>query len=248
MAVTTTTTSREHWCVWTALRCDLEQVGKTAKLYRYISPTWKRMNRQSQQVPRFGHSQGWTEHTGTRFLTHCKRTPIFCEDGETTIARDGVIAIPDGFYFTDDGPEEIEENEVPQILLQARPAFRHPGYRACPRRSRCSADSLETYSAPDEMQVQEIRTAYEALEHSTAETAHKVPSVPKGIDDNATMKGTIDVAWRSGEDTKGFISVAGTHGTETLRSLGHHGLSSLLILEKSSGIRAPRRESSGNSN
>ena len=54
----------------------------------------------------------------------------FCEDGETTIASDGAIAIPDGFYLTDDGPEEIEENEVPQILLQVRPAFRHPGYRA----------------------------------------------------------------------------------------------------------------------
>ena len=54
----------------------------------------------------------------------------FCEDGEMTIARDGAIAIPDGFYLTNDCPEEIEENEVPQILLQARPAFRHPGYRA----------------------------------------------------------------------------------------------------------------------
>ena len=51
----------------------------------------------------------------------------FREDGETTIARDGAIAVPDGFYLTDDGTEEIEESEVPQILLQARPAFRHPG-------------------------------------------------------------------------------------------------------------------------
>ena len=55
----------------------------------------------------------------------------FCEDGETTIARDGAIAIPGVFYITDDGQETIvEENEVPQILFQARPAFRHPGYRA----------------------------------------------------------------------------------------------------------------------
>ena len=51
----------------------------------------------------------------------------FREDGETTIARDGAIAVPDGFYLTDDGTEEIEEKEVPQILLQVRPAFRHPG-------------------------------------------------------------------------------------------------------------------------
>ena len=26
----------------------------------------------------------------------------FCEDGETTIARDGAVAIPGGFYITDD--------------------------------------------------------------------------------------------------------------------------------------------------
>ena len=53
----------------------------------------------------------------------------FCEDGETTIARDGAVATPGGFCITDDSQEEIEEDEVPQILLQARRAFRHPGYR-----------------------------------------------------------------------------------------------------------------------
>ena len=51
-------------------------------------------------------------------------------DALQTIARDGAIAIPGGFYVTDDGQEAVEENEVPQILLQARPAFRHPGYQA----------------------------------------------------------------------------------------------------------------------
>ena len=50
----------------------------------------------------------------------------FCEDGETTIARDGAIATRGGFYITDDGQEGVGENEVLQILLQARPAFRHP--------------------------------------------------------------------------------------------------------------------------
>ena len=54
----------------------------------------------------------------------------FCEGGETTIARDGSIAISGVFFITDDGQEAIEENEVPQKLLQARPAFRHPGYPA----------------------------------------------------------------------------------------------------------------------
>ena len=46
----------------------------------------------------------------------------FCEDGETTSARDGAIGIPGVFNITDDGQEAtVEENEVPQILLQARP-------------------------------------------------------------------------------------------------------------------------------
>ena len=51
----------------------------------------------------------------------------FCEDGETTIAHEGTIALLGGFYITDDGLEEIEDNEVPQMSWQARPAFRHPG-------------------------------------------------------------------------------------------------------------------------
>ena len=33
------------------------------------------MHRQSFQVPNLGHNQVWTDHTGTRFSTHCKRTP-----------------------------------------------------------------------------------------------------------------------------------------------------------------------------
>ena len=41
----------------------------------------------------------------------------FCEDGETTIARDGAMAVLRGSYITDDGQEAIEENEVPHILL-----------------------------------------------------------------------------------------------------------------------------------
>ena len=54
----------------------------------------------------------------------------FCEDGETTIKRDGAIAIPGVVYNNDDGQETIEENELPQILLHARPAVQHLGYRA----------------------------------------------------------------------------------------------------------------------
>ena len=45
--------------------------------------------------------------------------------------KDGTIATPRVFYITDDSQEATaEENEVPQNLLLARPAFRDPGHRA----------------------------------------------------------------------------------------------------------------------
>ena len=78
-------------------------------------------------------SEIWTQPSMDRphwneILDALQEDVDFGEDGETTIACDGAIAIPGVFNITDDGQETIEENEVPQIL--ARPAFRHPGYRA----------------------------------------------------------------------------------------------------------------------
>ena len=80
-------------------------------------------------------SEIWTQPSVDRphwneVLTALQEDVDFCEDGETMIARTGAIAIPGVFSTTDDGQEAVEENEVPQILLQARPAFQHPGYRA----------------------------------------------------------------------------------------------------------------------
>ena len=80
-------------------------------------------------------SEVWTQPSMDRphwneILDALQEDVDFCEDGKTTIARDGAIAIPGVFYITHDGQEAIEENEVPQIVLQARPAFRHPGYWA----------------------------------------------------------------------------------------------------------------------
>ena len=57
--------------------------------------------------------------------------PTCARTEETTIARDGATAIPEVFYMTDDGQETtVEDGGLPQILLQARPAYRQPGYRA----------------------------------------------------------------------------------------------------------------------
>ena len=50
--------------------------------YRHTSLTRKWMHRQSFQVTNFGHNQVWTEHTGTRLSTHCKRTSISARTGD----------------------------------------------------------------------------------------------------------------------------------------------------------------------
>ena len=83
------------------------------------------------QVPRIGYNHSTDRPRWNEILEVLQEGVDFCEDGETTIARDGAIAILGVFYHTDGGQEAtVEENEVPHILLQARLAFRHPGYRA----------------------------------------------------------------------------------------------------------------------
>ena len=80
----------------------------------------------------------------------------FCEDGETTIARDGAIAIPGVFYITDDSQEAIEENEVPQISRKLDQLSDTLGTRPYERISMLHR-SPEVSSVPDEVQVEEIR-------------------------------------------------------------------------------------------
>ena len=108
----------------------MEQVGKAARPYRHISQTRKWMHQQSFQVPRSGYNQVWTDHTGTRFSTQCKRTSISARTERRQSHAMEQSPFWGVFYITDDGQEAIEENEVPQILLQARPAFRHPRCQA----------------------------------------------------------------------------------------------------------------------
>ena len=79
----------------------------------------------------------------------------FCEDGETTIARDRAVAIPEVFYIIDDGRGDVEENEVPQILLQARPAFDILDTKLFERIS-MHRRNPEDSSAPHEVQVVEL--------------------------------------------------------------------------------------------
>ena len=55
-------------------------------------------------------SESWTQPCMDRphwneILDALQEDADFCEDGETTIARDGAIAIPSAFYNNDDGQE-----------------------------------------------------------------------------------------------------------------------------------------------
>ena len=200
----------------------------------------------------------WTQSSMDRtrwneVLNAMQEDADFCEDGETTIARDGAIAIPDALCLTDDGPEEIEENEVPQILLQARPAFRHSGSQAAredlnaaqksrvlfgPRRDARGGDQGPRMKRSSIQQLK-LRTRYARCR----ELGHWARECPEGNRGQRNNERYDRRAWRSGENTEGFISVAG-HTERRPFFLG----ASLLILEKSCGIRAPRRGSSGNSN
>ena len=74
------------------LRCDLEQVNKAARPYRHTSLSRKWMHRQS-----FPPSELWTQSSMDRphwneILDALQEDVDFCEEGETTIARDGAIA------------------------------------------------------------------------------------------------------------------------------------------------------------
>ena len=99
----------------------MEQVDEAERRYRHFA-----------DVPGF---EFWTQPSMDRphwneIVNAMQEDADFCEDGETTIACGGAIAILGVFYNDDDGQETIEENELPQILLHSRPAFQHPWYRA----------------------------------------------------------------------------------------------------------------------
>ena len=114
-----------RWCGWVALRCDLEQVGKNGKTVPDV------LHR-----PRSGCSDTCS---GFRGLDTAKYRPTTLERSSRRLARGRrVLRGRRNDDFTrrsdrhsgcsDDGQETtVEENEVPQILLQTRPAFRHPG-------------------------------------------------------------------------------------------------------------------------
>ena len=172
MAVTTTTTSCEHWCGWINLRCDLEQVGKTARPYQYTSATQKRMLRHLLQVPTLGHNQVWTDHTGTSISKHYKKTSCSARTERRRSHATERSPFRVFFYITDEDQETtVEENEVPQILLPSLPTPWVPGR---PRGSQCCAEVPIFLLSQTRCMRQEAGTAYEALEFSTAEIAHEV--------------------------------------------------------------------------
>ena len=166
-------------------------------------------------------NQAWDRPHWNELLDVLQEEPDFCEDGETTIARDGAIAIPGVFYITDDGQEAVEENEVPQILrvdqlsdiLGTGLSERISIMRRIPWVS----------SAPDEVQVAEIRGA--RMERSSIQQlklrtscarcrklGHWARAGPEGNRGQCKDERYDRRATRSEENSKGFITLAGPTG------------------------------------
>ena len=100
-------------------------------------------------------SQIWTQPSMDRphwneILDALQEDVDFCEDGETTIARDGAIAIPVVFYITDDSQEAIGTTDI----IASSTSFPTPWVPGHARGSQCCT---EVSSVPDEVQVSEIR-------------------------------------------------------------------------------------------
>ena len=168
-------------------------------------------------------SEFWTQPSTDRphwneILDVLQEDADFCEDGERTIARDGAIAIPGFFYNNDGGQETIEETELPQILLHARPAFRHPGYRAVredlnvaqksrgffgPRRSASGRDQGPRMKRSSIQQLK-LRTRC-ARCRKIGHWARECPERNRGQRNDERYDRR---AVRLGENSKGFITVA----------------------------------------
>ena len=152
----TTTTSCGRWGGWIVPGFDLEQPDKIARPYRHISLTRKWTHRLSSQVPRVARLQVWTDHTGTRPMMQCSRTPIFAR-----MERRRSLVMEQSPFRAD--------STLPTIVRRKLKRMRY-------RRCYCRLDQLsntlgtgpsesismlrrspEVSSAPDEVQVAEIR-------------------------------------------------------------------------------------------
>ena len=103
-------------------------------------------------------SEFWTQPSVDRphwneILDALQEDVDFSEDGETTIARHGAIAIPGVFYIADDGQEASEGNEVPPDVIASSTSIPTPCVPGHPRGSQCPRRSPEVSS----VQVAELR-------------------------------------------------------------------------------------------
>ena len=181
--------------------------GQIARLYRHRKWT----HRLSSQVPRVARHQVWTEPHWNEAVDAMLEDADFCEDGETTIARDGAVAIPGGFCNTDDSKEEVEEDEVPKILLQAGPAFRHPGYRV----ARGGINTTQKFRGTSDMDQgpRRKRSSIQQLKLRTKcarcrKLGHWARECPEGNRGQHNDERYDRRAVRPGENSKGFITAA----------------------------------------
>ena len=139
------------------------------------------MHRQSFQVPRCGHNQVWTDHSGTRFLTYCKRTSI---SARTERRRSHAM-------------ERSPSRAVSTLPTMVRRQLKRMRNRRYYCRLDQFSDILGIRAVRENLNVaqkcrgffsprrgakwQRSGTAHEALERSTAETAHDVCKISQTL-------------------------------------------------------------------
>ena len=184
------------------------------------------MHQQSFQVPRFGHNHVWTDHTGTRFSKHCKRTSI-----SARMERRQSHAM-------DQSPFRVFSSAPTMVRRQLK--------RTRYRRNYCRldqlSDTLGTGAIREDLNVAQRsrgffgprrsasgrdqgprvkRSSIQQLKLRTRcarcrRLGHWV-SVPKGIGDNATTKYDRR-AVRPEENSKGVHHCSRAYGTKTFLS------------------------------
>ena len=125
-------------------------------------------------------SEAWTQPSIDRphwneVLEALQEDVVFCEDGETTIARDGAIAISGVFlqHRRWSGDDRGRKRSATDIIAGTT-SLPTPWVPGRPKGSQCFAEVQRFLRPQTRCKWQRSGTAHDAFEHSTAEIAHEV--------------------------------------------------------------------------